>query len=126
MDLPSNPFAQERELLLRTVLSPLYRGPSLYFVNSEDCVLWKPGPCYEYLHLSDDLLQRLFVATHLTSGPTGRETELASKLIRNVAGGSMRNVLYLFNIFLSMGTHNKTSHVSNEDKNMVRAPWQGL
>jgi hypothetical protein len=46
-------------------------------------------------------------------------------LIENVPGGSIRNVFFLYNIFLMMGTHNKTSHAT-EDKNMVRIPFQAL
>ncbi len=118
MDHMSNPFHQEKHELLRHIFSGRNPGVQMYAVDGGDQIIWLAGPCHEYLALADAVLKQLFVATHLTVGPPARGTEITSQLIRNVAGGSFRNVLFLFNIFLFMGTHNKTSHVSNEDKNI--------
>jgi len=126
IDHPSNIFHKERDMLLRYILSGRNPGVRMYSIDGDDQIVWLAGPCHEYLALADSVLKQLFVATHLTVGPPARGTEVTSQLIRNVAGGSFRNILFLFNIFLSMGTHNKTSHVTNEDKNIVRAPWPML
>jgi hypothetical protein len=126
LDDPSNPFASESDYLLRAVLSDRVTPIPYFLLDSRNKVLWLPGPCYEYINLSVDVMMKLFVVTHITSGSPGRGSELASQLLRNVAGGSIRSLFYLFNIFLTMGTHNKNSHVSNEDKNIVRAPWPHL
>jgi hypothetical protein len=120
---PVNPFQEEADMVLKKALLDLTQ---FYVLDSNGRVIWMPGPCFEYLHLHNDILKKLFVATHLTSGSPARGTELSSQLIENVPGGSIRNVLFLYNIFLCMGTHNKTSHVGNEDKNMVRVPLQAL
>jgi hypothetical protein len=126
IDDPSNPFAAESTRLLQAVLKEGITPNPYYLLDSKNKVVWLPGPCYEYINLSYDVMMKLFVVTHVTSGSPGRGTELASQLLRNVAGGSIRSLFFLFNIFLLMGTHNKTSHVSNEDKNIVRAPWQAI
>jgi hypothetical protein len=126
LDDPANKFAAQSELLLRAVLKDRASPVPFFVVDSNNKVIWLPGPCHEYINLSFDVMMKLFVVTHITAGSPGRGSELSSQLLRNMSGGSIRSIFVLFNIFLLMGTHNKTSHVSNQDKNIVRAPWQPL
>lgn len=109
-----------------TVLEYLLTNPEIFaqfgYINPAGKVVWKPGPCHKYMDAIHHLQMDLFVLTVLTFGEPGRGTELAAHLLNNVAGGSIRNVFMLFNLFCLRGSYNKTSHASHEDKTMARIP----
>ena len=64
----------------------------------------------------------LFCGTQTSVGEPGRASELASNLITNVAGGTLRNALVLFQYFCIMGTFNKTGNLTGRDVTMMRVP----
>jgi hypothetical protein len=88
LDDLSIPFASQSNLLLRAVLTDRITPIPYFLLDSHNKVLWLPGPCYEYLNLSYDVMMKLFVVTHITSGSPGQGSELASQLLRNISGGS--------------------------------------
>jgi hypothetical protein len=110
----------------RTVLEYIFTTPRLceqftYF-DGRGNIRWKPSACHCRMVEIYQLQMKLFILTLLTFGSPGRGTELLSHLIRNVAGGSVRNVFVLFNIFCLRGSFNKTTHLTLHDRAMVRVP----
>lgn len=64
----------------------------------------------------------LFCGTHTSVGEPPRGSEIASHLIGNVTGGTIRNVFVMFQYFCMMGTFNKTSALTGRDATMMRVP----
>jgi hypothetical protein len=65
---------------------------------------------------------KLFSATHTSVGKPARGTEIGTHVIENVTGGTLRNVLIMFQYFCMMGTYNKISHRTEQDVTMIRVP----
>lgn len=109
-----------------TLLEYIISNPEIFsqygYYNAQGDIIWKPGACYQFMRKFFDLNMDLFVALVLTAGAPGRGSELAAHLLKNVSGGSIRNVLVLFNLFSLRGTFNKTSFATSRDKAMVRVP----
>jgi hypothetical protein len=92
------------------------------YLDHEGKVIWKPGACHDQMHKIHQLQQDLFVPTATTVGGQVRGMEWLSHLIRNISGGSARNILSLFGILTARGSFNKTSHATNNDVCMARIP----
>jgi hypothetical protein len=105
---PSNSFARHKFDVLRVILThPSLRG-RFHFVSKDGKIVWKAGPCFAYMALCHEVEMLLFSGTQTSVGEPGRASELASNLISNIAGGTIRNVLAMFQYFSMMGTFNKT------------------
>jgi hypothetical protein len=119
---PSNSFQQHRFDFLRAILThPSLRG-RFHFVSKEQKIIWKAGPCFAYMALCHEVEMLLFCGTQTSVGEPARATEIASHLIANVPGGTIRNALVMFQYFCMMGTFNKTSHFTGRDVTMMRVP----
>lgn len=119
---PSNSFHGYKFDLLRAIMThPLLRG-RFHSINREGGIAWKAGPCFAYLATCHDVEMLLFCGTQTSVGEPARGTEIASHLICNVAGGTIRNTFVMFQHFCLMGTFNKTSHLTERDMTMMRVP----
>jgi hypothetical protein len=119
---PSNSFVQHRFDVLRSILThPSLRG-RFHFVSKEGKIMWKAGPCFAYMAVCHEVEMLLFSGTQTSVGEPGRASELASNLISNIAGGTIRNVLSMFQYFAMMGTYNKTGNLTGRDVTMMRVP----
>jgi hypothetical protein len=119
---PSNSFRQHRFDLMRAFLThPSLRG-RFHFISKEGKIVWKAGPCFAYMALCHEVEMLLFCGTQTSVGEPARGSEIASHLISNVAGGTIRNVLVMLQYFSMMGTFNKTSHLTERDVTMMRVP----
>jgi len=109
-----------------TLLEYIISTPQIFaqfgYYNAQGDIVWKPGACYQYMREFFDLSMDMFVAMVLSAGEPARASELASNLLANISGGSIRNSLVLFNLFALRGTFNKTSWATSSDKAMVRIP----
>jgi len=119
---PSNSFQQHRFKLLRAILTHSSVRGRFHFVSKDRKIVWKAGPCFAYMALCHQVEMLLFCGTQTSVGEPGRATEIASHLIANVFGGSIRNALVMFQYFCMMGTFNKTSHLTGRDVTMMRVP----
>ena len=122
LDHARNPFAaQSRELLRVIITHPDLRGV-FHIVDQQSNIVWLPGPCNRYIAKTISTMGKVFTVTQYTSGAPGRLTEAAARLIRNVPGGSIRNVfVWCCKVLVEMGTFNKTSHATSRDETMIRA-----
>ena len=119
---PANSFYRHRFDLLQAILThPLLHG-RFHFVNGEQKIIWKAGPCFSYMAACHEVEMLLFCATQTSVGEPARGSEMASHLISNVAGGTIRNAFVMFQQFSLMGTFNKTSHLTERDVTMMRVP----
>jgi hypothetical protein len=117
-----NPFHLHKDTLLRLILTdPRLRG-IFHYIDKNNRVIWKPGPCFAYMQVAHEVEMKLFSATQTTVGEGGRGVEVANHLFRNAAGGSTRNVFNLFQFLILMGTYNKTSSLTEREDNMIRVP----
>lgn len=121
LDDPKNCWVGEM-----TVIQYIMSTPDVFdkfaYADEKGLPQWKPGACHAYLVAIYNLQMDIFILLLLTFGAPGRGTELLSHLIRNVAGGSIRNVFVLFNLFTLRGSFNKTTHATLQDRAMVRIP----
>ena len=118
---PTNSFYSHRFDLLQAILThPSLRGR--FHLVSQGRIVWKAGPCFAYMAICHEVEMRLFCGTQTSVGEPGRGTELASHLIGNVRGGTLRNLFVMFQYLCMMGTFNKTSHSKECDVTMMRVP----
>jgi hypothetical protein len=119
---PSNSFRRHRFDLLQAILThPLLRG-RFHFVGPDRKIVWKAGPCFAYMATCHEVEMLLFCGTQTSVGEPARGSEIASHLLSNVAGGTIRNLFVMFQFFCMMGTFNKTSHLTGRDMTMMRVP----
>lgn len=117
-----NEFLGYHDELIRAVLThPLLRG-RFHFLGSDGRIIWKAGACYAYMDTCHEVEMLLFSGSQTSYGEPGRGTEIASHLIGNISGGSIRNIFVMFQHFCMMGTFNKTSHLQERDSTMIRVP----
>jgi hypothetical protein len=117
-----NNFPHHRDDLLQAVLThPLLRG-HFHFVNHKHQIVWKAGPCFVYMDSCHEVEMKLFSGTQMSVGKPTCGTELAFHLVSNVTGGTICNVLVMFQYFCMMGTFNKTSHITGHGMTMMRVP----
>jgi hypothetical protein len=120
-DDTNNPFHLRRNTVLEVILTdPRIRG-RFHYVDQHNRIVWKAGPCFAYMDIAHKVEMKLFSATQTTVGEPGRGTEVASHLIRNVSGGTLRNIFVTFQHFVMMGTFNKNSSITERDETMIRA-----
>ena len=119
---PANTFVQHRFDVLRAVLThPSLKG-RFHFVSKEQKIVWKASACFAYMAFCHKVEMLLFCGTQMSVGEPARGSEIASNVIGNVAGGTIRNVFVMFQYFTMMGTFNKTSNLTERDVTMMRVP----
>ena len=114
-----NDFAKHKNILLRLVLTHPHLRGHFHYIDAQGRVVWKAASCFEYMQSCHTLEMMLFSGTQTTVGEPARGTEIASHRLENVSGGTLRNVLVMFQYFCMMGTYNKTSHLTERDVNMM-------
>jgi hypothetical protein len=93
-----------------------------FIVDQNNNIVWLPGPCNRYIAKANLTMGKAFTLIQYSAGAPGRLTEAAARLIRNVPGGSIRNVfVWCCRVLIEMGTFNKTSHATSRDETMIRA-----
>lgn len=121
---PRNSLHGHRLELVQAMLThPVLQGRFHFVSNApKRKIVWKAGPCFAYMATCHELEMLLFSGTQTSVGEPPRGSEVASHLITNVSGGTIRNVFTMFQFFCTMGTFNKTSHLTARDVTMMRVP----
>jgi hypothetical protein len=120
-DDPRNTFHLHKDTLLKAILTdPRLKG-RFHYRDSHNRIVWKAGPCFAFMDIAHQVEMKLFVASHITVGETGRGTEIAAHLIRNKAGGNIRNILHMFQHLIMLGTYNKSTRITDSGP-IVRVP----
>jgi hypothetical protein len=121
---PKNPWNHQR-----TVIQHIIETDSIFsqyaYVNSSGTISWNPRAVYNQMNRIYDLQMKILCNIILSYGEPARGTELASHLLANVGGGSIRNFFVLFNIPLLRASFSKTTYTSG-DKVIYRVPLPRL
>jgi hypothetical protein len=108
--------------VLEYILSTPEHFDRFAYRNDKGIIVWKPTACYTFMKDVYNLQMDIFIVIILTFGAPGRGSEMLAQLFRNIAGGTIRNIFALFNLFIMRGSYNKTSQATHGDKCMVRVP----
>jgi hypothetical protein len=95
------------------------------YVNSTGSISWNPTAVHAQMKRIHDLQTKIMCSIILSYGEPARGTELASHLLANVSGGSIRNFFVLFNVPILRASFSKTTYTSG-DKVIYRAPLPRL
>lgn len=121
VDHKDNPWAG-KNFVLEHILTDPATFESFAFRAPDGTIVWRVGYCYQYTQDIFNVLMDICIAIVLTYGAPARASELLAHLLRNIAGGSIRNVFVLFNVFILRGSYSKTSAATSSDKTMARIP----
>jgi hypothetical protein len=112
----------DKSTVLQYILTDPDRLSEFAYHDEKGEFHWKPGAIHARMIVIYNLQMDLFILMLLSFGAPARGTELLSHLILNIAGGSIRNVFALFNLFTLRGSFNKTSHAILQHHTMVWIP----
>ncbi|EKM81396.1 hypothetical protein AGABI1DRAFT_125786 [Agaricus bisporus var. burnettii JB137-S8] len=95
------------------------------YITPTGSVSWIPSAISEHMKSIHDLQMKFLCAIILSYGEPARGTELASHLLANVSGGSIRNFFVIFDIPVLRASFSKTTSMSG-DKVIYRIPLPRL
>lgn len=125
LDHKDNPWAGKNPVLAH-ILTDSAVFQEFAMRTADGTIRWKVGKCHRYAKEIYDTMMDICLAIMLTYGAPARGTELLSHLIRNVAGGSIRNVFLLFSVFVLRPTYHKMASATLADMTMARMPHPGV
>ncbi|EKM74407.1 hypothetical protein AGABI1DRAFT_133300 [Agaricus bisporus var. burnettii JB137-S8] len=91
------------------------------YVTSTGSISWNSTAVAEFMKRIFDLQMKFICSIILSYGEPARGTELASHLLANVSGGSIRNFFVLFDIPVLRASFSKTASITG-DKVIYRIP----
>jgi hypothetical protein len=96
------------------------------YIAPDGTVAWISSAIAEYIQKVYELQMKIMCTIILSYGEPARGTELASHLLCNVGGGSIRNFFVLFNLPVLRASFNKTTSHSGFDNVICRFPLPEL
>lgn len=109
-----------------SLIEHILNTPSLFseyaYLDPQGHISWYPSKIAALVKRIYDLQRKILCNVILSYGEPARGTELASHLLANVSGGSIRNFFVLFNIPILRGSFNKTTSLHGHDKAISRIP----
>lgn len=109
-----------------SLIQHILQTPSLFsryaYEDPSGIISWKPSEVAVTVKRIYDLQMKILCNIILSYGEPARGTELASHLLENVGGGSIRNFFVLFGIPILRASFNKTASVLGQDKTICRIP----
>lgn len=109
-----------------SLIQHILNTPSLFskyaYIDPQHRVSWYPSEVAIVVKRIYDLQMKILCNIILSYGEPARGTELASHLLANVSGGSIRNFFVLFNIPLLRASFSKTTSLLGHDKAICRIP----
>ncbi|KAF7771871.1 hypothetical protein Agabi119p4_6182 [Agaricus bisporus var. burnettii] len=115
-----------RPSLLQHILETPHLFHQFAYTAPDGTIAWISTAVADYLRKVYDLQTKLICTIVTSYGEPARGTELASHLLSNVGGGSIRNFFVLFNIPVLRASFNKSSSNSGSDKVICRFPLPEL
>jgi hypothetical protein len=95
------------------------------YITSTGAISWNSTVIADHMKRIFDLQTKILCNIILSYGEPARGTELASHLLANVSGGSIRNFFVLFNIPVLRASFSKTASITG-DKVIYRIPLPRL
>jgi hypothetical protein len=113
-----------------SLLQHVLNDPTLFqrfaYIAPDGTVAWISSSIAEYIQNVYELQTKIMCTIILSYGEPARGTELASHLLCNVGGGSIRNLFVLFNLPVLRASFNKTTSHSGFDNVICRFPLPEL
>ncbi|KAF7768400.1 hypothetical protein Agabi119p4_7643 [Agaricus bisporus var. burnettii] len=113
-----------------SLLQHILQTPSLFqkyaYIMPDGLISWISTSIADYVQEVYDVQMKIVCTVILSYGEPARGTELASHLLSNVPGGSIRNFFVLFNMPVLRASFNKTSSPDGSDKVICRFPLPEL
>lgn len=116
-----NPFLKVADRLVSLWLGKPSIADRLAY-KLDERIYWITGQARALLAAEAQATRLLVAALMISSGAPPRGEEMAAMVVRNVPGGSIRNVLVLKGVLCVTGGYNKTSHNDRRDKVTPRVP----
>ena len=113
-----------RSVLQYILDDPTQRNMYAYRESGQVCL--NVDRISKYAQDIHELQKLLFLAVYLSFGEPARGTEMASNLLRNKPGGSIRTFFVLFGVVVLRGSFSKTSFFTSTDKCIVRIPSEKI
>ncbi|KAH9920765.1 uncharacterized protein B0H18DRAFT_956901 [Fomitopsis serialis] len=120
-DDPRNKMGDVQHALLRLILNNSDLAGSFHYVHG-DQVVWKSLRCQQFLRDAYEAEQRLCTMIHLSYGQPARGEELATVTVRNIRGGSARNLYVMHGFLVILTGYWKCADQTGRDKIIVRVP----
>lgn len=109
-----------------SLVQHILNTPSLFskyaYIDPRGHISWYPSEVAIVVKRIYELQMKILCNIILSYGEPARGTELASHLLANVSGGSIRNFFVLFNIPLLRASFSKTTSLLGHDKAICRIP----
>ncbi|EKM79049.1 hypothetical protein AGABI1DRAFT_129306 [Agaricus bisporus var. burnettii JB137-S8] len=121
---PKNPW-NHQITLVQHIMQTDFLFSRYAYVTATGAIAWNSSAVADQMKRIYDLQMKILCNIILSYGEPARGTELASHLLANVSGGSIRNFFVLFNIPLLRASFNKTTGESG-DKAIYRIPLPRL
>ncbi|KAF5347917.1 hypothetical protein D9756_010117 [Leucocoprinus leucothites] len=116
-----NPWNNEK-----TVARHILETPEIFtnyaYITPQGKVSWYPTQIAAQMKRIFKLQEKIMCNIILSYGEPARGSELASHLLANVSGGSIRNFFVLFNLPVLRASWSKTTSINNTDKPICRIP----
>lgn len=113
-----------------SLLEHILNTPELFaqygYLDRQGKISWIPAKIAAALEQIYDLQTKIMCNVILSYGEPARGTELASHLLSNVSGGSIRNFFVLMNLPVLRASFSKTTSMQGADKVICRIPYLPL
>jgi hypothetical protein len=113
-----------------SLVQHILETPSLFskyaYKDPSGHISWKPSVVAATMKRIFDLQMKILCTIILSYGEPARGTELASHLLANVSGGSIRNFFVLFNMPILRASFSKTTSILGQDKTICRIPLPAI
>lgn len=116
----------QRPTLIQHILQTRELSQQYAYTTPGGVFSWIPTAVAPVVERIYQLQKKIMCAIILSYGEPARGTELASHLLTNIAGGSIRNFFVLFNVPFLRGSYNKTSTHQSADRVICRFPLPEL
>ncbi|KAF9440876.1 hypothetical protein P691DRAFT_715436 [Macrolepiota fuliginosa MF-IS2] len=120
-----NPWTQRPSLTQHILQTPdLFQKYA--YIAPDKTVSWISTVVASTMEAIYKLQMKILCVIVLSYGEPARGTELASHVLANIPGGSIRNFFIIFNIAVLRASYNKTSSHQGSDRIICRFPYPEL
>ncbi|KAF9440526.1 hypothetical protein P691DRAFT_820577 [Macrolepiota fuliginosa MF-IS2] len=118
---PRNSWNDRPTLVQHIIQTPQLFSKYAYWTPS-GTIAWKPAAIAVTLKRIYDVQIKILCNIILSYGEPARATEIASHLLVNIRGGTIRNLFIIANQVVLRASYNKTSSAQGSDKTICRIP----
>ncbi|KAG6819759.1 hypothetical protein H0H93_008917 [Arthromyces matolae] len=123
---PKNPFARDRDLLMRKVLdNPDLRSKFVAFEDKDGHIEWNKTRLRQWLVQYSKFQGLLLARAHMLGGSPGRGTELTAMTFKNIPTSTHRNCVVFGKYLAMLVTYHKGTAMTGSEK-LIPHAFDGL